>query len=192
MTDLVKRLRIKAGMIDMGERIAWGSDSALMREAADMIEQLMARDGQYTAEDMCSQAAQGYRDGYAAAKGEGCQPADVAPAVQGEPVAYMFADEWGRTKIVLGKETAEHWAPPGETIEPLYTAPQPAEQQPDVTQLVEALEEISDPIRFMEERLEEGERLNGMAAVQLAGDASYLRGIARSVLAAYQKREEGK
>ncbi len=46
---------------------------------------------------------------------------------RGEPVAYMFADEWGRTKIVLGKETAEHWCPPDENITPLYTAPQPAE-----------------------------------------------------------------
>lgn len=38
MTDLVKRLRIKAGMIELGELIAWGSDSALMREAADVLE----------------------------------------------------------------------------------------------------------------------------------------------------------
>lgn len=37
--DLVNRLRIKASMIEMGERIAWGSDSELMREAADYIEQ---------------------------------------------------------------------------------------------------------------------------------------------------------
>lgn len=59
---------------------------------------------------------------------------------------------------------------------------------PDVAGLVEALEEISDPIRFMKERLEEGERLNGMAAVQLAEDASYLRGIARTALAAHHKQ----
>lgn len=38
MSDLVKRLRIKAGMIEMGEMIAWGSDSELMREAADVLE----------------------------------------------------------------------------------------------------------------------------------------------------------
>lgn len=37
-TDLPKRLRIKAGMITMGEKIAWGSDSALMLEAAEYIE----------------------------------------------------------------------------------------------------------------------------------------------------------
>lgn len=41
--ELSKRLRIKAAMIEMGERIAWGSDSALMREAADLIDQLAAK-----------------------------------------------------------------------------------------------------------------------------------------------------
>lgn len=40
MSDLPKQLRIKAGMIHMGERIAWGSDTTLMEEAADLIEQL--------------------------------------------------------------------------------------------------------------------------------------------------------
>lgn len=59
-----------------------------------------------------------------------------------------------------------------------------------VSALVEALEEISDPIRFMQERLEEGERLNGRAAVQLAEDASYLRGIAIATLAAHHKGGE--
>lgn len=38
IADLIKRLRIKAGVIELGELIAWGSDSALMREAADVLE----------------------------------------------------------------------------------------------------------------------------------------------------------
>ena len=38
--DLVKRLTIKAGVMEMGEKIAWGSDTSLMREAADRIEEL--------------------------------------------------------------------------------------------------------------------------------------------------------
>ncbi len=42
MSDLPKRLRIKASMIALGERIAWGSDTALMEEAADVIEALSA------------------------------------------------------------------------------------------------------------------------------------------------------
>jgi len=37
MDDIVKRLDIKAGVMEMGERIAWGSDTALMREAARCI-----------------------------------------------------------------------------------------------------------------------------------------------------------
>lgn len=64
----------------------------------------------------------------------------------------------------------------------------PGENAPDVAGLVEALEEIIHPVRFMQERLEEGERLNGMAAVQLAEDASYLRGIAIAALAAHRKQ----
>ena len=38
--QLAKDLRIKSGMIAMGERIAWGSDSGIMDAAADAIEQL--------------------------------------------------------------------------------------------------------------------------------------------------------
>jgi len=41
--DLVKRLTIKAGVMEMGEKISWGSDTSLMREAADRIEELEAK-----------------------------------------------------------------------------------------------------------------------------------------------------
>ena len=40
MSDLPKRLRIKASMIQLGERIAWGSETELMHEAADRIAEL--------------------------------------------------------------------------------------------------------------------------------------------------------
>ena len=36
--ELIERLNIKAGVMENGERIAWGSDTALMREAADALE----------------------------------------------------------------------------------------------------------------------------------------------------------
>ena len=39
-TPISKRLRIKSGMISMGETIEWGSDSALMEDAADLIDHL--------------------------------------------------------------------------------------------------------------------------------------------------------
>ena len=41
--DLVKRLTIKAGCIEMCEKIEWGSDTAIMREAADRIEEMEAK-----------------------------------------------------------------------------------------------------------------------------------------------------
>lgn len=37
--QLAEALRTKADMINMGERIAWGSETALMRQAADVIQQ---------------------------------------------------------------------------------------------------------------------------------------------------------
>lgn len=46
MSDLPKQLRIKASMISMGEKIAWGSDSAIMEQAADLIEQLQQRNAE--------------------------------------------------------------------------------------------------------------------------------------------------
>lgn len=106
MDDLVKRLRIKAGMIELGELIAWGSDSALMREAADALERL------------------------------------AAPDMQGEPVAWMHSDP-GRVDVIHDKvrkllkdssDNAGYLHRPLDKSErytiPLYTVPQPAEQQP--------------------------------------------------------------
>ncbi len=40
MKTLQEQLRIKAGIMEMGEKIAWGSDTSLMRLAADKIEAL--------------------------------------------------------------------------------------------------------------------------------------------------------
>ena len=42
MKDLPNKLRIKATMIELGERIAWGSEAVLMRVAADKIDALEA------------------------------------------------------------------------------------------------------------------------------------------------------
>lgn len=42
MSELTKKLRIKAGMINLGERIEWGSETALMETAADRIDHLEA------------------------------------------------------------------------------------------------------------------------------------------------------
>ena len=42
MSDLTLRLLNKADMIEMGEKIQWGSDSEIMREAAARIAELTA------------------------------------------------------------------------------------------------------------------------------------------------------
>lgn len=67
MSDLPKRLRIKAGMIKFGERIAWGSDTAIMEEAADVIEALLASTGQ---EVKCESDNSAMHDDYAALEAE--------------------------------------------------------------------------------------------------------------------------
>lgn len=40
MNDLIKRIEIKASVMEMGEKIAWGSDTSLMREAAQELKKL--------------------------------------------------------------------------------------------------------------------------------------------------------
>ena len=46
MSKLPNQLRVKAGMIQTGEQIAWGSDSALMLEAANKLEIIESELGQ--------------------------------------------------------------------------------------------------------------------------------------------------
>lgn len=41
--DLIERLRNTSNMINMGEKISWGQDTALMDEAAAEIERLCAK-----------------------------------------------------------------------------------------------------------------------------------------------------
>ena len=43
MKSLQERLRIKANMIDLGEKIAWGSDTDIMHEAADKLDFLQSK-----------------------------------------------------------------------------------------------------------------------------------------------------
>jgi hypothetical protein len=48
MKDLPKKLRIKAGMITMGEHIAWGSDTSIMYQAATKIESMQEKSKRLT------------------------------------------------------------------------------------------------------------------------------------------------
>lgn len=62
MSDLPKRLRIKASMIALGERIPWGSDTAIMEEAAEVIEALSAAAPAHPAERQDQGEVQRLRD----------------------------------------------------------------------------------------------------------------------------------
>jgi len=67
---------------------------------------------------------------------------------------------------------------------------QPAAQdRGEVQRLRDALEEIADPIKFMRARLEDGEQLNGVYAIQMAESGNYLREIAKRALTASTEQE---
>lgn len=123
MTDLPERLRIKASMIELGERIAWGSDSALMREAADALE-------------MAAPAVQGepvslrerlFR-GWEGCSNHGCVVVEPRPGM---------ARTNGSCQCVVNASRSQLYMLQGRIQSVLNAAPQ---QSPDVTQLVEALE----------------------------------------------------
>ena len=59
----------------------------------------------------------------------------------------------------------------------------------EVQRLRDALEEIADPIKFMRARLEDGEQLNGVYAIQMAESGNYLRDIAKRALTASTEQE---
>lgn len=58
--ELSKRLRIKADIIQMGERIAFGSDSEIMREAAATLDTIIAK--QKATEEALRVAVEGLQD----------------------------------------------------------------------------------------------------------------------------------
>lgn len=60
---------------------------------------------------------------------------------------------------------------------------------PDVSGLVEALEEIVNPVKFMRLRLKQDERLDGFYANVLSADPRYLKQIAARALQSHQNRE---
>ena len=161
MSDLAKRLRIKAGMIEMGERIAWGSDSALMREAADalghvagerkmvgrpQIREVFMRNGARIEPDRDDLPDWVYESVFELLE-------MAAPDVQREPVGWMVTSirpdfdkpiKALHSVQMLADEQQRHWEGRGCLVyqTPLYTDPQPAEQ-PDVARLVEALRPIA-------------------------------------------------
>src|SRR5690554_4255979 len=74
----------------------------------------------------------------------------AAPDVQGEPVAWMTHHD--EPMFFETAREASAYCDHDENPIPLYTAPQPAEQQPDITQLVEALEAARERLEKVESR----------------------------------------
>jgi hypothetical protein len=58
-------------------------------------------------------------------------PPAAQPALVQEPVAWLFKDDWGRTKIAFSKETANEW---GTEVQPLYTTPPAAQPAVPLTE----------------------------------------------------------
>ena len=57
-------------------------------------------------------------------------------------------------------------------------------------ELVAALDEIANPVKFMREQLQDGEQLNGLMAREITSSPDFYKKIARSALAKY--RVDGK
>ena len=154
--ELINNLTIKAGVMEMGEKIAWGSDTALMRQAAATLQSQAERIAELERESETHSKAYGLaiveRDNLrhelkVAQEGWRCEcstddacrfarerdalRAELAEIAADEPV--MFAYEYSDGSWHDASST-EHSA----GMKPLFTRPMPAQ---DVTELVEALEE---------------------------------------------------
>lgn len=112
----------------------------------------------------------------------------AAPAVQGEPVAVLYADGTVLTKAECG----DSFAVCCKVQTPLYAAPQPAEQQsaPDVAGLESALKSmVSGYMRLLQSGYDRITDLGGDCdpVDVMERDDAYLR-EARATLAAHRKQ----
>lgn len=156
--ELINNLTIKAGVMEMGEKIAWGSDTALMRQAAATLQSQAERIAELERESETHSKAYGFaiveRDNLrhelkVAQEGwrcecstdDACRFARERDALRAqlaatEPVAYRWV--W-KSK----PHDIEGWCytntpptlPELQEIEPLFTRPMPAQ---DVTEFDES------------------------------------------------------
>jgi len=63
-----------------------------------------------------------------------------------------------------------------------YAALAVKEKEERIKELEEGLSKIAYPIKWMQNNLQEGEKLNGHYAIELADNARYLSDIAKSLL----------
>jgi hypothetical protein len=115
--DLVKRLKIMALDIEMLEKLAWGSDSALMREAAARIEELEAKLAQQ--DDLV-------------------QAAVAAALTEAAGVARLVRDTGDKAHALGIEENAAAYASAGEVIETRILALITPDAQAALDRVVEA------------------------------------------------------
>ena len=99
--DLVERLTIKAQMIALGERIAWGSETALMHEAAERIAELegwrtVALSNQAAAQSHCARVAE-------------LEAAVARLQAYGDPEFHVCAAAQWERATARAKREAEDW-----------------------------------------------------------------------------------
>lgn len=128
---LIRNLTIKAGVMEMGEKIAWGSDTALMRQAAHALQSQAERIATQDAE--IERLNTEIRLQYAHDTIEiDTLRAELAEIAAAEPVAYRWV--WKSKPWDI-----EGWCytntpptvPELQEIEPLFTRPMPAQDVED-------------------------------------------------------------
>jgi hypothetical protein len=89
---LVRNLRVKAGVMQMGEKIEWGSDTRLMYQAADRIEKLR-EELEHCAKILFKLDRHGYINTWTP---------DPDEESQCESLSVMAGDAWRNARKVLG------------------------------------------------------------------------------------------
>lgn len=144
--NIIKSLVVKAGVMEMGEKIAWGSDTALMRQAAAALQTQAERIKELEAEIITRTSYGDEQTDFAiklAAERDALR-AQLAEIEKQEPVLVVEKepDYWSGGHFHEGSKphikTTKVWRLPISTK--LFTRPMPAQ---DVTELVEALEKLA-------------------------------------------------
>ena len=136
--NIIKSLVVKAGVMEMGEKIAWGSDTALMRQAAAALQTQAERIKELEVEIITRASYGDEQTDFAiklAAERDALR-AELATIAANEPVAELMLDPETMARYV--QYTIPLILLPIGTQ--LFTRPMPAQ---DVMELVEALEKLA-------------------------------------------------
>lgn len=100
--DLIKRLRIKADTISMGERIQSGSDTAIMREATDALETCFCKD-----KGVIELIEEARKEGYDAGLADGTGQPLIAFEIMRDQARKEERDRIWHEHLGLGKDIRE-------------------------------------------------------------------------------------